>query len=108
MTKKLPYTPKSRIQNWIRRGWTQSRERAKVLKEAKYTCCQCHRKKSTAKGEGLKVEVHHKVMINWDKIVAFIRKEVLDKPQECLCVDCHRVETKKQNEARKKIKEMAK
>ena len=102
--KKLPYTPKSRIQNWIRRGWTQSRERAKVLKEAKYTCCQCHRKQSRAKGKELKVEVHHKAMINWKKIVEFIRKEVLDKPQEVLCVDCHKAETEKQNERKRNEK----
>lgn len=101
MSKKLPYTPNSRIQNWIRRGWTQSRERAKVLKEAKYTCCQCHRKKSTAKGRVVKVEVHHKSLIDWKKIIEYIRKEVLDKPQEVLCVDCHKAETAKQVEEAK-------
>lgn len=104
MSKKLPYTPKSRIQNWIRRGWTQSRERAKVLKEAKYTCCKCYRKQSRAKGKELKVEVHHKKKINWEKIVEFVRKEVLDKPQECLCVDCHKKETEKQNAENKSKK----
>jgi flavoprotein len=100
MGKKLPYTPKSRIQNWIRRGWLTSRERAKVIKAAKYTCCRCGRKQSKAKGKELKVEVHHKAMINWEKIVEFIRKEVLDKPQEVLCVDCHKEETKKQRESK--------
>ena len=94
--KKLPYTPKSRIANWIRRGWTQSRERAKVLKDANYTCRKCHRKQSRAKGKEVCVQVHHKKVINWAKIVEFIRKEVLDKPQECLCVDCHKKETAKQ------------
>lgn len=104
MGKKLPYTPKSRIANWIRRGWLTSRERAKVLKEAKYTCCQCHKKQSTAKGKELKVEVHHKKRINWEKIVEFIRKEVLDKPQEVLCKSCHRIETEKQNAENKSKK----
>lgn len=98
MGKKLPYTPKSRIQNWIRRGWTQSRERAKVLKEGEYTCCQCDRKQSRTKGKEVYIEVHHLKRIDWGKIVEFIRKEVLDKPQECLCRDCHKKETKKQNE----------
>lgn len=103
MGKKLPYTPKSRIANWIRRGWTQSRERAKVLKDANYTCCQCSSKQSRAKGRVVKVEVHHKKRIDWVKIVEFIRKEVLDKPQEVLCVDCHKIETAKQV-AEKKLK----
>jgi hypothetical protein len=97
MGKKLPYTPKSRIANWIRRGWLTSRERAKVLKEAKYTCCQCGSKQSRAKGKIVKVEVHHKKRIDWEKIVEFVRKEVLDKPQVCMCVDCHKKETAKQN-----------
>jgi hypothetical protein len=106
MGKKLPYTPKSRIANWIRRGWTQSRERAKVLKDAHYTCCSCGAKQSRAKGKEVYVEVHHKSRIDWVKIVEFIRKEVLDKPQVCMCKECHKEETKLQNEAIKKEKEL--
>lgn len=98
MGKKLPYTPASRISHYVRLCWLRSRERAKVLKDGKYTCCQCHRKQSRAKGNELKVEVHHKKRINWKKIVEYIRKEVLDRPQEILCVDCHKTETKEQNE----------
>jgi 5-methylcytosine-specific restriction endonuclease McrA len=97
MGKKLPYTPASRITTGIRRVWTRSRERAKVLKKAKYTCCQCGAKKSRAKGKEVYVEVHHKKKIDWKKIVEYVRKEVLDKPQECLCKKCHRAETDKQN-----------
>ena len=96
-SRKLPYTPASRISHYIRLCWLRSRERHKVLKEAKYTCCQCHRKQSKAKGKKLKVEVHHKKKIDWKKIVEYVRKEVLDKPQEVLCVDCHKEETRKQN-----------
>lgn len=103
MSKKLPYTPASRIAHYIRLCWLRSRERAKVLKEAKYTCCQCHRKQSRAKDKELKVEVHHKKKIDWKKIVEYVRKEVLDKPKEVLCVDCHKKETEKQN-AENKLK----
>ena len=102
MGKKLPYTPKSKIAGWIRRGWTQSRERAKVIKEAKYTCGQCGRKQSRAKGKEVKIEVHHIDKINWENVIRIVREEVLDKPQEVLCKDCHRLETDKQNEAKKK------
>ena len=103
MSKKLPYTPASIIARWIRRGWLTSRERAKVLKDANYTCT-CGAKQSRAKGKVVKVEVHHKKPINWAKIVEFIRKEVLDKPQECMCKSCHKKETAKQVEARKNNK----
>jgi len=99
MGKKLPYTPKSKIAGWIRRGWTQSRERAKVLKLAKYTCKQCGRKQSRAKGRIVKVEVHHIDKINWENVIRIVRDEVLDKPQEVLCTECHKEETRKQNES---------
>ena len=98
MGKKLPYTPKSGIVRYIRMCFLRSRERLKVLKEAKYTCCQCGRKQSKAKGREVKVEVHHKKRIDWDKIVQYVRKEVLDKPMEVLCKECHKEETRKQNE----------
>ena len=101
MGKKLPYTPKSGIVRYIRMCFLRSRERLKVLKEAKYTCCQCHRKQSRAKGKEVKVEVHHKAIINWDKIVEYIRKEVLDRPMEVLCKECHKEETRKQNEMKR-------
>jgi hypothetical protein len=100
MGRKLPYTPKSHIMRYLRLAWLRSRERLKVLKEAKYTCCQCHRKQSRAKGKELKVEVHHKKKIDWDKIVKFVRKELLEPEQEVLCVDCHKKETEKQNESK--------
>ena len=96
MGKKLPYTPKSKIAGWIRRGWTQSRERAKVVKEAGYRCSKCNKKQSRAKGKEVKIEVHHIDKINWENVIRIIREEVLDKPQEVLCYECHKEETKKQ------------
>jgi 5-methylcytosine-specific restriction endonuclease McrA len=95
-SRKLPYTPASRIMSWIRRGWTQSREKHKVLKDAKYTCCQCGSKQSRAKGKEIYVEVHHVNKINREKIVEVIRKEMLDVPQIVLCKDCHHIETEKE------------
>ncbi len=99
MGKKLPYTPASHIVRYIRLCWLRSRERLKVLKDANYTC-KCGAKQSKAKGKEVKVQVHHKSVINWEKIVEFVRKEVLDKPQECLCEKCHNAITKKQGKAR--------
>jgi 5-methylcytosine-specific restriction endonuclease McrA len=101
MGKKLPYTPASRIMSWIRRGWTQSREKNKVLKEAKYTCCKCGAKQSRAKGKEVYVEVHHVKPINREKIVKVIREEMLDVDQEVLCKPCHKIETEKQRRERK-------
>jgi hypothetical protein len=99
MGKKLPYTPASKIAGWIRRGWTQSRERAKIVKEANYTCVRCKRKQSRAKGKVVKIEVHHIDRINWENVIRIVREEVLDKPQEVLCKECHKAETEKQNES---------
>jgi len=96
MGKKLPYTPASRIATWIRRGWTQSRENAKAKKDANYSCCRCGRKQSMAKGRVVKIEVHHIDKINWENVIRVVREEVLDKPQEVLCRDCHKIETAKQ------------
>jgi 5-methylcytosine-specific restriction endonuclease McrA len=96
MGKKLPYTPASRIMSWIRRGWTQSRERAKVMKEARYTCCKCNAKQSRAKGKEVYVEVHHVNKINREKIVKVIREEMLDVEQIVLCHACHKAETEKE------------
>ena len=108
MGKKLPYTPASRIQHYIRLCWLRSRERLKVLKAANYTCRQCNKKQSRAKGRIVKVQVHHKKKINWVKIIEFIRKEVLDKPQECLCEDCHKKETAEQVAKAKEDRELNK
>jgi 5-methylcytosine-specific restriction endonuclease McrA len=96
MGKKLPYTPASRIMSWVRRGWTQSREKNKVLKDANRTCCQCGAKQSRAKGKEVYVEVHHVNKINREKIVEVIRQEILDVPQIVLCKACHKAETEKE------------
>ena len=103
MSKKLPYTPKSGIVRYIRMCFLRSRERLKVLKKAKYTC-KCGRKQSRAKGKEVYVEVHHKNPIDWDEIVEYVRKEVLDMPMEVLCKECHAEETRKQSEMKRHTK----
>lgn len=102
MGKKLPYTPASRIMSGVRRVWGHSRERLKVLKKAKYTCCQCGSKQSRAKGKEVYVEVHHLNKINREKIVKVIREEMLDVPQIVLCKSCHKIETEREKAERKK------
>lgn len=108
MGKKLPYTPASRIMAGVRRVWGFSRERLKVLKKAKYTCCQCGSKQSRAKGKEVYVEVHHLNKINREKIVKVIREEMLDVPQVVLCRACHRLETEKERAEKKREKDAAK
>lgn len=92
MGKKLEYTPNSRIKAALRQLSLRSRERTAVVKRDNNTCQKCGKKGSTAKGEEVKTIVHHKNGIKWDKIIEFIRKELLVNPdkQEVLCVDCHK------------------
>ena len=99
MAKKLPVTPKSQIKSMIRRYlWLRSRERAAAIKRENNTCQECGRKGSVAKGREVKIEVHHKKEINWDKIFKLMYKELLVvlKKLEVLCKECHKEETKKQ------------
>ncbi len=92
MSKKLDYTPKSRIRQALRQLWLRSRERAAALKREKNTCQNCNRKASMAKGKEFKVEVHHKDgVLNWDEIFAVIYKFLLcpETELEVLCKECH-------------------
>ncbi len=92
MAKKNPeVTPLSKIKNMVRQCWLRSRERASALKRDKYTCCDCHRKQSKAKGKEFKVQVHHINGIDWDGICQHIRENVLQTPDKyiTLCEECH-------------------
>ena len=56
MGKRLPYTPRSKIRNVLRRYvWLRSRERAAALKREKYSCMECKKKQSKAKGKAFKL-----------------------------------------------------
>ncbi len=92
MSKKLEYTPNSKIKAALRKLWLRSRERAQAIKRDKYTCQRCGKKQSKARGSEVKVEVHHlDGVCNWDEIYAAIRKNLLCSPdkQTTLCKDCH-------------------
>ena len=76
--------------------WLRSRERGEVIRCKNATCERCHKKRSTAKGKEVKIEVHHKEgILNWDEIIDSIRTNLLCDPDylEVLCVDCHKDET---------------
>lgn len=95
MPKKKPYTPDGMLTSWLRKYiWLRSRERAAALKRDKYTCQRCGAKQCTAKDNVVKVQVHHKNGIKWDKIRKCIRKELLGKTEdlETLCKECHKHE----------------
>ena len=89
--KKKPNTPRSRVKGALRRLWLYSRERDAAIKRDGYTCQNCHRKQSKAKGKEFKVEVHHRAGIDWDGVVDIIIDRVLKHPDELetLCKQCH-------------------
>ena len=92
MGKKQLNTPRSRVRSALRQLWLRSRERASALKRDQYTCVECGRKQSKAKGKEFKVQVHHVDGIgNWNKIIDAIYKELLCDPSqmETLCEVCH-------------------
>jgi len=94
MGKKKPTTPRSKVRAALRHLYLHSRERAAALKRDKYTCVDCGKKQSKAKGKEFKVEVHHKKGItNWEKVIDLIYKEILCEPKklEVLCKRCHNI-----------------
>ena len=92
MSKKLPYTPNSQIRSALRRLFLRSRERGAALKRYAYTCAECGRKKSRAKGKEVYVEVHHvDGVLNWNALFEAIRQYLLCDPKKLviLCKECH-------------------
>ncbi len=89
MAKKKPITPLSKIKSALRLVFLRSRERAKVLKDHKYTCQCCGTKQSKAKGKEVYVEVHHVGGIDWEGICNTIRERLLATPMITLCSNCH-------------------
>lgn len=92
-------TTDARIKSALRMLWLRSKERSNCLKTANYECKACGVHQSAAKGQEVKVEVHHKEGIcNWEEIYKAIRKNLLtSNPEEleCLCKECHKKETYK-------------
>jgi hypothetical protein len=75
--KKKPITPKSQITSALRMLWLRSRERREAIKLKQNTCEWCDTKGSVAKGKECKIEIHHKKLINWKKILKIIYEELL-------------------------------
>lgn len=100
MGKRVPYTPTSIIKNHLRQLWLRSRERASALKRDNYSCTECGKKQSKAKGREVFVQVHHVDNINWEQVIAYIRKHLLcDKNKlKTLCDSCHNEVTERNNE----------
>ncbi len=92
MGKKLPHTPRSRIRSAVRTLWLRSRERAQALKNHGNCCAKCGVKQSAAKGREVKLEVHHLDGIEWEAVIDFIAKNVLQTPDRLmpLCKECHK------------------
>lgn len=91
MGKRLPTTPRSRVRSALRALWLRSRERATALKRDGYTCQECNRKQSKARGREISVEVHHKNGIAWEALIDMVFERLLCNPEalRTLCSDCH-------------------
>jgi len=92
--RKSDITPNSRIKAALHKLWLQSRERAAAIRRDGYTCQHCGVKQSTAKGKERKVVVHHLDGVEWENILAYIRRHLLVEPRKLvtLCPDCHKRE----------------
>ena len=84
-------TPRTRVKGMLRQIFLKSCERAAALKRDGYTCQGCGSKQSVKKGCECKVQVHHKLGIEWDNIIDLIYQQILcDVAQlETLCISCH-------------------
>lgn len=90
--KRLETTPRGKVTSAIRQLFLRSRERARALKDAQYTCAACGIKQSVARGREVKVQVHHREGIgNWQRVIDIIYEEILCSPDrlEVLCEACH-------------------
>ena len=92
--RKSDITPNSRIKAALHKLWLQSRERAAAIRRDGYICQHCGVKQSTAKGKEQKVVVHHLDGVEWENILAYIRRHLLVEPRKLvtLCPDCHKRE----------------
>ena len=88
--KKQPITPVSMIKNCFRTLTMRCGEGHAVRKRDGNSCRICGRKHSVAKGMEVKIQVHHTVKPNWDRIIQAVREELLNQEvMICLCEQCH-------------------
>ena len=95
MSRKLITTPRSRVRSALRQLWLRSRERARAVKAAGYSCQRCGVKQSKAKGKEQRIEVHHRSGIgNWESVIDHVFAELLCDPEllEVVCPGCHEKE----------------
>lgn len=97
-TKSNIVTTDGMFRSALRRLWMTSPERSAAVKRDKYTCQLCGKKKSVAKGKECKIEVDHKYEINWDEIIATLRRILFCRHYDLkvLCRECHRRKTQEQ------------
>ena len=90
-TKNKEKTPRSYVRGRLRQIFVSSRERAAALKRDKYTCRDCGKKQSRAKGREQKIEIHHVNGTGMEEIIDLIYKKLLCDPNflECKCPECH-------------------
>jgi 5-methylcytosine-specific restriction endonuclease McrA len=88
---RLSYTPRSQVRSALRRLWLRSRERRACLKRDHYTCVDCNRKQTKAKGKEFIVEVDHLDGIDWEQMIDRMYDRLLVQPQylETVCHECH-------------------
>jgi 5-methylcytosine-specific restriction endonuclease McrA len=90
MGKKQPNTPVSQIKNCFRMLSMRAREIQAVRRRDNNTCRQCGKKHSVAKGKEVKVQIHHSVKPNWDRIITAVREELLNPENMfAVCKECH-------------------
>jgi predicted HNH restriction endonuclease len=94
--KKLLSTPRSKVRAALRQLWLRSRERLAALKREGYSCEECGKKQSRAKGKEIYVEVHHLDGIEWEKMIDYIFRHLLVDPAKLsvMCKECHKEEHK--------------
>ena len=97
MSKKLEYTPNSRIRQALRLLWMRSRERGQALRNTNYCCAYCGVKQSKAKGKEVSLDVHHLDGIDWSGLCDLIRERLLQTPDRLApaCKACHAIEEAK-------------
>ena len=88
-------TPNGIIVHALRLLWLHSRERRAALKRDRYTCQDCNRKQTMAKGREFKVQVDHLNGIEWTQMVEYIRRHLLvpHDQLETVCKEDHEKRT---------------
>ena len=94
MKKKIKHTTRAKVKSALRLLWLRSPERLQVLQADKYTCQNCGKKQSKAKGREIDVEVHHVEGIDWVDMVDNILFWIFQSEQITFCKDCHKERTK--------------